>query len=194
MMHILQVIPGRMTLLITVFLVLINIFNTIQTNSPKVISFQVVCHDLTIAPSWLQADGLTAIEAWLIACIVFVFAALVEYTGILLKMKMRKLTGTKRKKDNYAITDLAFFVFFPILFTIFNVLYWTSICWKRLEEQEKYNLWLVKTKQKHTLYILVTIKQISISSYYIYNTITINMPVLLKFILYLINEVITTHK
>ena len=32
----LQVIPGRMTLLITVFLVLINIFNTIQTNSPKV--------------------------------------------------------------------------------------------------------------------------------------------------------------
>ena len=90
--------------------------------------------------SLLQADGLTAIEAWLIACIVFVFAALVEYTGILLKMKMRKLTGTKRKKDNYAITDLAFFVFFPILFTIFNVLYWTSICWKRLEEQEKYNL------------------------------------------------------
>lgn len=32
-----QVIPGRMTLLITVFLVLINIFNTIQTNSPKVV-------------------------------------------------------------------------------------------------------------------------------------------------------------
>ena len=104
------------------------------------ISFQVVCHDIVVSLSCLQADGLTAIEAWLIACIVFVFAALVEYTGILLKMKMRKLTGTKRKKDNYAITDLAFFVFFPILFTIFNVLYWTSICWKRLEEQEKYNL------------------------------------------------------
>ena len=74
---------------------------------------------------------MTAIEAWLIACIVFVFAALVEYTGILLKMKMRKLTGTKRKKDNYAITDLAFFVIFPILFIIFNVLYWSSIVWNR---------------------------------------------------------------
>ena len=36
LIFLLQVIPGRMTLLITVFLVLINIFNTIQTNSPKV--------------------------------------------------------------------------------------------------------------------------------------------------------------
>ena len=34
----LQVIPGRMTLLITIFLVLINIFNTIQTNSPQVLN------------------------------------------------------------------------------------------------------------------------------------------------------------
>jgi len=114
------VIPGRMTLLITVFLVLINIFNTIQTNSPK-------------------ADGLTAIEAWLIACIVFVFAALIEYTGILLQMKLRKLTGSKRKKDNYALTDLAFFVLFPVLFILFNLLYWLTIWWSRTAEQQKYN-------------------------------------------------------
>ena len=31
-----ECIPGRMSLLITIFLVLINIFNTIQTNSPQV--------------------------------------------------------------------------------------------------------------------------------------------------------------
>ena len=76
----------------------------------------------------------------MIACIVFVFAALVEYTGILLKMKMRKLTGTKRKKDNYAITDLAFFVIFPILFIIFNVLYWSSIVWNRQGHLDKVSL------------------------------------------------------
>ena len=68
-----EVIPGRMTLLVTIFLVLINIFNTIQTNSPK-------------------AEGLTAIEAWVIACIIFVFGALGEYTVILLKIKLQKVT------------------------------------------------------------------------------------------------------
>jgi hypothetical protein len=36
-----------------------------------------------------QAEGLTAMEAWVIACIVFVFAALMEYTAILFKMKLR---------------------------------------------------------------------------------------------------------
>ena len=30
-----DVVPGRMTLLITIFLVLVNIFNTITTNIPK---------------------------------------------------------------------------------------------------------------------------------------------------------------
>jgi hypothetical protein len=42
-----------------------------QTNSPK-------------------AEGLTAIEAWVIACIIFVFGALSEYTVLLLKIKLEK--------------------------------------------------------------------------------------------------------
>jgi len=107
-----EVIPGRMALLITIFLVLINIFNTIQTNSP-------------------QAEGLTAMEAWVIACIVFVFAALMEYTAILFQIKIKKLYRRKRKKDNYAITDLTCFVIFPILFLVFNLLYWAAIYWTR---------------------------------------------------------------
>ena len=35
--------------------------------------------------------GLTAIEAWVIACIIFVFGALGEYTVILLKIKLKKI-------------------------------------------------------------------------------------------------------
>ena len=53
-----DVIPGRMALLITLFLVLVNIFNTVTTNTPK-------------------AEGLTAIETWMLSCLLFVFGALV---------------------------------------------------------------------------------------------------------------------
>ena len=44
-------------MLITLFLVLINIFNIVTTNSPNV-------------------EGMTAIAAWMLVCIFFVFAAL----------------------------------------------------------------------------------------------------------------------
>ena len=44
-------------MLITLFLVLINIFNIVTTNSPNV-------------------EGMTAIAAWMLVCIFFVFGAL----------------------------------------------------------------------------------------------------------------------
>jgi hypothetical protein len=50
-------VPGRMAMLITLFLVLINIFNIVTTNSPNV-------------------EGMTAIAAWMLVCIFFVFGAL----------------------------------------------------------------------------------------------------------------------
>ena len=67
-----DIVPGRMALLITLFLVLINIHNTIQTNSPK-------------------AEGFTAIKTWVIACIIFVFGAMLEYSAILLLLKLEKM-------------------------------------------------------------------------------------------------------
>ena len=45
----------------------------------------------------LQAEGLTAIECWVIACIIFVFGALLEYTVILLKLKLKKVRASKRE-------------------------------------------------------------------------------------------------
>ena len=53
-----------MALLVTLFLVFLNIFNTVTTNTPK-------------------AEGLTAIEAWMLSCILFVFATLIEYACLL---------------------------------------------------------------------------------------------------------------
>merc|ERR1719309_151088 len=59
-------IGGRMGLLVILFLLLVNIFNTVATNTPK-------------------AECLTAIEVWMFACILFVFGTLVEYAAILFK-------------------------------------------------------------------------------------------------------------
>jgi hypothetical protein len=64
-----EVVPGRMTLLVTLFLVLINIFTNITSNSPNV-------------------ESLTSISAWVIACILFVFGALLGYAGLLIKKKI----------------------------------------------------------------------------------------------------------
>merc|ERR1719288_123033 len=80
-----DVIPGRMALLITLFLVLVNIFNTVTTNTPK-------------------AEGLTAIETWMLSCLLFVFGALVEYACILFnKQKGAKKVQQKQKTQNQKI-------------------------------------------------------------------------------------------
>ena len=76
-----------MALLVTLFLVLVNIFNNVTTNTPK-------------------AEGLTAIEIWMLACILFVFAALAEYAAILFH-KMNLVIGNKKPpKQTYEVGHL----------------------------------------------------------------------------------------
>ena len=72
-----------MALLITLFLVLINIFNNITTNSPK-------------------AEGLTAIEIWMLACILFVFG---DYTlGASIYYVYKQGVGGSLKYQQYSIS------------------------------------------------------------------------------------------
>ena len=136
-----------MTLLVTLFLVLINIFNSVSSNSPNV-------------------EGFTAISTWVISCILFVFAALVGYAGILFKIRYMSMVKIFRYvvdrytlvfqkilwgDEMYVITfiylqinrrlgrsqqcgknitlekiDLTFFIMFPIVFIIFNLIYWLA--------------------------------------------------------------------
>ena len=109
-----EVIPGRMTLLVTIFLVLINIFNTIQTNSPK-------------------AEGLTAIEAWVIACIIFVFGALGEYTVILLKIKLKKVRTSIIKRYYIMILNIECNISFNIDYLFFSYIH--------LKEKPEMDIW-----------------------------------------------------
>ena len=81
---------------------------------------------------------MTAIAAWMIVCILFVFGALAGYAWLLWKKKKsclkrhrhKKLSGEKgksrekRKEEYRSKVDDIFFVVFPMMFLIFNVIYW----------------------------------------------------------------------
>lgn len=135
-----DIIPGRMALLVTLFLVLVNIFNTVTTNTPK-------------------AEGLTAIEAWMLSCILFVFGALVEYAIILMRKQSEAIKPPRNNQvkiicresfkyevtsnpshsmldleepakefcgPNYITADRFFLVAMPLSFLVFNIIYWLS--------------------------------------------------------------------
>ena len=103
-----------------------------------------------------KAEGLTAIEAWVIVCVLFVFGALIEYAGLLLKMKLEasksfKPKGQKctlkkmddkraiyisqckkqREETSHARLDILFLLLFPIFFLCFNLIYWLSFLYYR---------------------------------------------------------------
>ena len=70
-----EIVPGRMALLITLILVLVNIFNTVRSNAP--------------IPS---GSTLNAIDFYLVTSSVMVFLALAEYAVVLLAMHVSILT------------------------------------------------------------------------------------------------------
>ena len=75
-----------MSLLILLFLVLIQIQTEVTSMSPNV-------------------EGLSAISGWLIICILFVFGALIEYAVILYSLRRQEkgISAGKYKKVNAAI-------------------------------------------------------------------------------------------
>merc|ERR1719419_1695541 len=66
-----EVVPGRMALLVTLFPVLINIFNSVREQAPI-------------------SSRLNAIDLYLVVCIFLVFGALMEYAVILFMLKKRR--------------------------------------------------------------------------------------------------------
>ena len=70
-----------MALLVTLFLVLVNIFNSVTATAPK-------------------AEGLTAVETWVVSCIIHVFGVLAEY-ALILKMiqNIKRNEIAERKKE-----------------------------------------------------------------------------------------------
>ena len=132
-----DVVPARMGLLITIFLVLINIFNGVKTRSPV-------------------STTLNAIDEYLMLCIILVFLALVEYTIVLARNKNPSIASKEPQKNGKVgrkvipslleveqtqhengwrkyfmlktITkclDSFSLVMFPLTFLLLNVIYWS---------------------------------------------------------------------
>ena len=78
-----EIVPGRISLLVTTFLVLVNIFNSTKLQAPV-------------------SKNLNAIDAYLVGCIGHVFVALMEYAFVLYMdtNKISIFSGCNNKTSN----------------------------------------------------------------------------------------------
>ena len=102
-----EVVPGRMGLLITLMLVLVNLFINITSKSPN-------------------TDSMTAISSWMIACISFVSLALIEYAMVLLFKHITSFnfSPTFGKRMLGYVDSFSMLVSISF-FTIFNLTFWS---------------------------------------------------------------------
>ena len=103
-----DVVPGRMGLLITLFLVLVNLFISITTNLPN-------------------TKLMTSISIWILACISFVQGAMFEYGCILFFKHVAYNPESDLGQKNLHRID-TFCLFLSIIaFAIFNFIYWVYL-------------------------------------------------------------------
>ena len=116
-----EIVPGRMGLLVTIFLVLINIFNEAKSTAPV-------------------SENLNSLDLYLLFCICQVFLALAEYAILLSthKMKTSSIVPTSNAwKDEILLNnnscrtlcslknklDTISLAIFPLIFIFFDIVY-----------------------------------------------------------------------
>merc|ERR1711892_276728 len=97
--------PGRMGLLVTLFLSLTTLLVSTITSSPPV------------------AVGITALTAWILIHYVFIIAAMMAYAILLNYMRFTSGTEEKKKKST-KITDKTFIIMFPSFYFFTVSIYW----------------------------------------------------------------------
>ena len=105
-----EAVPGRLGLLVTLFLCSVNTLNTVSTNSPR------------------PDDGASALVMWILMCLTAILLAMFEYALILaLKMKRQrmKVTPGEQTKSRTAFKmDIASLVVIPSGFTFLSFMFW----------------------------------------------------------------------
>ena len=111
-----EAIPGRMGLLLTLFMCLTNTLNSLAVNSSK--SGGLMC----------------ALMTWIMICLGFILLALAEYSWILFHFKYQPVNEqakdkNERKTSEYAskCLDKRMLLVLPPLFTTVAVVFWVSV-------------------------------------------------------------------
>jgi len=116
-----KVIPGRMSLLVILFLVIINVFNNVRSNAPS-----------------SGSTKLNAIDRFIMTCIFMIFSAIIEYAVVLsiftLKLDERDYNINVERPNmrdricmilnNPRKLDLISFITFSGSFVLYNFNYW----------------------------------------------------------------------
>ena len=102
-------LPGRMALIVTVFLMLITIGNGQRNLGPMVIGLQPF-GDKNILNVFFQAKSVTALDIWLLLCMTFSTMNLAEFAGVLLityhwntKINHKQLARRAKRVDRLAL-------------------------------------------------------------------------------------------
>ena len=123
-----EVIPGRMALLITLILALVNLSGTVIDKRPS-------------------TKNPTVLDIWMLVCISFVWIALLAYAILLMGQRTRAWTNetnvvtlvtpnsgkTKvaenlnRRQFSSINLDKIYLISLPIIFCLFNLIYWPII-------------------------------------------------------------------
>jgi len=116
-----KVIPGRMSLLVILFLVIINVFNNVRSNAPS-----------------SGSTKLNAIDGFIMTCIFMIFSAIIEYALILsiFTLKLDEIeyninTVKPNIRDRICMIlknprklDLLSIILFSSCFSLYNFNYW----------------------------------------------------------------------
>ena len=114
-----EAIPGRIGMLLTLFLCMINTLNSVARDMPK------------------ASGATTALVDWIIACLVFIIFAIVEYASLLVISRHNKRLDEERAESSRGLPEQAAVKrasgkhldkisvhVLPIVFLIFSVIFW----------------------------------------------------------------------
>ena len=88
-----QIVAGRMAMLITLLLVLINFFTSITRCACIDFGLLLLLIKKHLFSNMPSTDGITAIAAWMLSCVFFVFCALMAYAYLLWHVLSKIVTG-----------------------------------------------------------------------------------------------------